>query len=233
MSRNEDTAAPKTAGISGAFRAVLTVATAVVCLLLGAAELAAGDSRWSLKTRIGEAELDATFGNRWRKSFDGDHEATSVEVAYALNRFLALQAGYHDLGEYTGFGPPCTEDVEVCIQTAGEVPLALCTEGATDPICGFAAVPLDAEVSGWSLSVVPRWPFNDRFSVYGKLGVIDWGSDVSGLFGTRSTESYSGTDLLTGVGLEYSFPGGFGVLAEYQDLDLGVASTSLGASWRF
>ncbi len=218
-------------------RPVTPAVVAVACALLGTSELAAGDSRWYLETKLGQASLDAQFGSRWPKMFDGDHNTASVEVGYALNRYLGFQAGYHDLGDYQGFGSPCPEDADVCVAASDQTPLAntqalgLCVEGF---VCGpTASLPLAAEVSGVSLSVVPRYPFTEKLSVYGKLGVVDWRSEVSGLLSARRTERFSDSDLLAGVGVQYVFPKGLGVLAEYQRLDLDVGSTSLGASWRF
>lgn len=205
--------------------------------LLAAAPLAAGESRWYLNGKIGQASLETQFGTRSPKFFDDSDETGSVEVGYVLHRYLAVQAGYHDLGTYQGFGSPCPEDAEVCPATlavANDPSLALCIEGATDPICRSAlvAVPMTADVTGLSLSLVPRWPIGERFSLYGKLGVIDWDSDVDGA-GFGRIDRYSDRDLLTGVGAQYVFPKGIGVLVEYQRLDFDHDSTSLGASWRF
>jgi hypothetical protein len=114
----------------------------------------------------------------------------------------------------------------------------VCVEGASDPPCVFpvVATPMRAEITGLSLAAVPRFPFTERFSVYGKVGIIDWDADVSENypdFPNRALDSYSDRDLLTAVGLQYTFPIGIGVLAEYQELDFNVSSTSLGASYRF
>lgn len=203
-----------------------------IALLLGATQLSAGESRWYVESRLGQTDLEAQFGTRWPKFFDGEHAGASIEAGYSLNRYLGVQVGYHDLGEYTGFGVPCREDEDICFATLGDT-LASSTELCADLPCDFAPVALSAEVSGLSLSVVPRYPFNDRVSVYGKLGVIDWDSDVAEVFDSRPIQRYSDRDLLTGIGVQYTFPKGLGILAEYQHLDLDAGSTSLGASWRF
>ncbi|MEE8524173.1 MAG: outer membrane beta-barrel protein [Thermoanaerobaculia bacterium] len=212
----------------------------VTILGLAASELSAGESRWYLETKLGQSEFEGTLGFRHAKFFDDSDSAASLAVGYTVNRYLAVEIGYHDLGEHGGFGSPCAENEEICPATAlppgAEHPLALCVEGATDPICGFyplVATPVTADVTGLSFAVVPRYPFNDRFSVYGKVGVIDWDADVSEAFSGRAVDSFSDRDLLTAVGLQYTFPIGFGVLAEYQQLDFDVSSTSLGASYRF
>lgn len=187
---------------------------AALFLLLGVAPLAAGDSRWYLNLKLGKGSLDTEFGKALLNHFDDDTDTGSVEVGYILRRHLAIQAGYHDLGEYAGSGSSCAED-------------AFCLT-----IYPLPDISMTADVSGLSLSLVPRLPLlDDRLTVYGKLGVIDWNSDLSGDFGFH--DSYSDTDLLSGVGLRYGFKNGFGVLAEYERLDFDQQSASLGASWRF
>ena len=91
---------------------------------------------------------------------------------------------------------------------------------------------LEAEVSGLSLALVPSWPLADRLSLRGKVGLLAWDADVNAR-GFGVDERFSGEDLLTGIGLEYEFPGGLGLLLEHQEVDLGVGSTSLGLSWQF
>lgn len=194
-------------------------------LALVAAPLLAGESPWYLEAKLGEASAEATFGSRWTKRIDGSDGAASVAVGYQVDRHLGIQAGYHDLGRFDGTGSPCPDSAETCVEL-----LALCVEGFP---CTEVLVPLEAEVSGFSLALVPRWPVGERVSVYGKVGVIDWDTDVSGLFTTAGTERFSDRDLLAGVGVQYTFPKGLGVLLEYEDLELGLASTSVGVSWRF
>lgn len=202
-------------------------------LLGGAASLAAGDSRWHVEGTIGPASLDTTLGRRWPKSFDGDDESASLEVGYSLTRFLGLQAGIHDLGTYEGFGSPCPESAENCIESLAQRGLDLCIEGHE---CALVAVPLAAEVSGLSLALLPRWPVNDRFAVYGKLGVMDWDADVTarqGGLGHARLDRFSDRDLLTGLGVRYRFRSGFELVAEHLRFDLDLASTRVGAGWRF
>lgn len=90
-------------------------------------------------------------------------------------------------------------------------------------------------MSGWSLAVIPSWPFTRRLAAYGKLGVFDrdveLSSDVQLIDGGRDFDRLSGTDLLTGVGLRYRFRKGLGTLVEYQRAELD--SASLGLTSRF
>jgi opacity protein-like surface antigen len=210
-------------------------------LLLSVGQARAGDSAWYLETRLGSSDLDTTLGSRWPKGFNDQDSSVGVEVGYRIHRYLAVQIGYHDFGDFQGFGAPCSEDDETCILTIAGEPLivsaaefALCVEGAPDcHLDALVATPLTAEASGLSLTAVPTWPVNDRLSLYAKLGVLSWGADVSESFDGRRVDHFSDLDALAGIGLRYAFPSGFGVSAEYQRVDLDLGSASLGASWRF
>ncbi len=194
----------------------------VVGAFLAASSPAAGDSRWYLAGKLGQASVEENFGPPvlgWR--VDGDDSAASIEVGYALHRYLGIQAGYHDLGAYEGRPRPCPPG-EDCPRTLIAPPPAL-----------VPAYPVDAEFTGFSLSAVPRWPVTERFSVYGKLGVLDWEGKLSpALDVPQRVERPSDQDLLAGIGAEYAFPNRLGVLVEYETSDL-FDTVSLGASWRF
>ncbi len=90
-------------------------------------------------------------------------------------------------------------------------------------------------MTGWSLAVVPSWPFTRRLAAYGKLGVFDreteLSSDVQLIDGGRDFDRLSGTDLLTGVGLNYQFGKSLGALIEYQRTDVDTAA--FGLTWSF
>ena len=201
-------------------------ASGLVASVAAASPVSAGDSSWYAEVKLGQSSLDAEFGERHVKFFnDGSAAAASVEGGYAFNRYLAVQAGYHELGEYQGTGSGCPDNVDACVER-----LALCAEGTE---CVEVLVPLEATASGLSLSMVPRWPVSDRFSIFGKLGVIDWDVDVSGGFSNERIEGFSDRVLLTGIGVRYDFPTGLSAVLEYQHLDFDSDSTSLGVGWHF
>lgn len=194
----------------------------LVPLVAAAGPLAAGATGWYVEARHGRSWLDSTLGSGALGSrfLHDESTASSAELGYSVNKYLGIQGGFHDLGTFRGssLGSPCPPDAQVC-------PAYL------------ASFPLEAEVTGWSLAAVPAWPWNDRFAMYGKLGALEWESDLTNLapppLGVWRTEAFSGTDLLTAVGARYRFAGGFGVLLEHQWLDLDLDSTTLGVSWKF
>jgi OOP family OmpA-OmpF porin len=184
-------------------------------LLFTAAPLAAGDSPWYVEGRAGQASVATRLGSVLPWRIDGDDTAAGVEVGYRINRFVAVQAGYHDLGRYDGARVPCREG-DLC-------PLAIVIPEA----------PVVAEITGWSLTAVPRWPIGERFAVFGKVGLFEWDADLTRRFDGGREESFSDSDLLAGVGVQVAFAGGLGLELQYEDYDLGADATTLGASWRF
>lgn len=191
-----------------------------VVVLAGGRPLVAEPSGWEVGLKFGRSSLEQSFGEQQRhKSFDDRAGASAVEIAYFFNEYVGVQAGYSELGTFRGTGSSCPFDPRTCRET-----LAL-----------FAPAAVEAEVTGWSLAVIPSWPFTERLAAYGKLGVFDrdteLSSDVELIGGGRDFDRLSGTDLLTGVGLRYRFGKGLGTLVEYQRAELD--SATLGLTWRF
>ena len=190
-------------------------------LVGGATPLAADEAGWQVGLTFGRSTLEERFGDPEvrPKSFDDRADASAVEVAYFFTRYLGLEAGYHDLGTFRGTGASCPADPIVCRES-----LAL-----------YAPAVAEAEITGWSLAVVPSWPFTRRLTAYGKLGVMardtEVFTNVQRLDGGRDLDRLSGTDLLTGVGLRYRVGRDLGTLVEYQHAELDT--TALGLTWSF
>jgi len=207
-------------------RRVWTVLGAV-CLVLAGGRLRAEESPWYVAARLGEASIEAQFGARHAKAIDDEAGSAAVDVGYRVNRYLAVEAGYLDLGSHAGRGSPCLQTDDACIERLAA--LGLCVEGFE---CTEVVAALEAEISGLSLALVPSWPIGERLSLRGKVGLMAWDADVAARgFGVE--ERFSSEELLTGVGLEYQFPGGLGILLQHEEVDLDASSTSLGLSWRF
>lgn len=205
----------------------LSTGLVLACLVLSGGQLWAEDSPWYVAARFGESSAEAQFGERHPKWVDDEGGTAAFDVGYEVNRYLAVEAGYHDLGSHGGWGSPCRQTDDACIERLAA--LELCGEGFE---CAEILTAVDAELSGFSLALVPSWPFGDRVSLRGKVGLIAWDGDVAAP-GFGVSESFSGEELLAGVGVQYSFPGGLGVLLQHEELDLDVGATSLGVSWRF
>ena len=197
----------------------LPVALAFAVALGTAGSLAADSSGWRVDLKIGRSSLDETFGTERPKFVDDSAGASSIEVGYFFSPYVGVQAGYHDLGTFEGTGTSCPFDPQTCRES-----LAL-----------YAPARVEADVTGWSLAVVPTWPFTEKLSAYGKLGLFDRETEVSSdavfIDGSRDFERRTGTDLLTGVGVRYRLLEHLDALVEYQRVE--IDSAALGVSWTF
>jgi hypothetical protein len=205
---------------------VWIVLGAVGLVLIGG-RLAAAESSWYVAAQLGQSGSDAQFGAQHAKLVDDEADAAAVGVGYAVGRHLAVEAGYHELGSHRGFGSPCRAS-EPCIERLAT--LGLCAEGFE---CAQVLVPLDADIEGFSLALVPSWPVGEHISIRGKVGLMSWDGEISGGAAFGVIESLSGEDLLTGIGVQYDFSDSFGLVVSYEEVDLDVSWTSVGMNWRF
>ena len=203
------------------------IALALVAFVLGGGQVWAGESPWYVTARFGEASAEAQLGDRHPQRIDDEAGSAAVDVGYEINRYLAVEAGYQDLGSHAGFGSPCLQTDDACIERLAG--LGLCVEGSE---CAEILAALNADFSGLSVALLPTWPVTERLAVRGKIGLMAWDGDVTAVsFGV--SERFSSEDLLTGLGVLYSFPGGLGILIQHEELDLDAGTTSLGLRWRF
>ncbi|MEZ5333579.1 MAG: porin family protein [Thermoanaerobaculia bacterium] len=185
-------------------------------LTLGALPARAGDSPWFARAKFGQADVDAAFGEPvFGRRVDDEDGTAAVELGYRFGPHLAIQAGYHDLGEYEGLELPCPL-AQPC-PDLDEIPFRLST----------------VELTGVSLSLVPRLPLGERFSLFGTIGVIDWNADIVADTGGDTIDSFDGQDLLAGVGLGYDLPSGLGFQLELEGFELDAVALTAGVGWRF
>ncbi|SFX65166.1 outer membrane beta-barrel protein [Marinospirillum alkaliphilum] len=86
---------------------------------------------------------------------------------------------------------------------------------------GNSVANTDIKTKAYGASVIGHIPFGQLASVYGRLGLNYWDSDVRGNLGDSSIslQSQSGTDPLYGIGLQLNFSSLL-VRAEYERLDM-------------
>lgn len=191
---------------------------AVLALLMLAATAArAGDSPWFARAKFGQAEADAKLGEPvFGRRIDDDDGTAAIELGYRFGPHLAVQAGYHDLGEYEALEYPCPPG-DVCPEVGGTIPFELAT----------------VELTGVSLALVPRLPLGERFSAFAKAGVIDWEAKLVSDVGGRTIDTFDDRDLLLGVGVGYDLPSGLGFQLELEGFELDARALTAGIGWRF
>ncbi|MFU8815513.1 MAG: outer membrane beta-barrel protein [Pseudomonadales bacterium] len=123
-------------------------------LALTCAAPVAAESGWYGAVSLGVATLDrsGSLPGDGFLSLDDNQPAYGIEVGYAINRHIAIEIGYHDLGEHHGSGFYCPPGV----------------------VCPQVIQPARADTEAWHLSAVPSWPVGRYVSLYGKLGVARW-----------------------------------------------------------
>lgn len=166
--------------------------------LMSLEALASGDSYMGAKASWVYSH-DACEGQA--TSCGNDSTGVGLFVGYQVNDWLALEAGYADLGTITA-DYPALEQPDARAHYKGEM-------------------------QGFELAAKPYWEVNENVTLFTKLGSLAWSMDVSGAEAdfthTASDDDWS---LLLGAGLEYTFSSNWSGLLEYQWIDnLGGSAT--------
>lgn len=178
-------------------------ATGLLVFVMIASPLAAAkDSGWYLGGNLGlsHARIDdkrITSGLQGMgyttTSIDEDERDLGYKLfgGYQFNRFLALEGGYFDLGEF-GY----VADVQPPGTLSGDV-----------------------EIKGFNLDLIGFLPITEKFSAFGRGGV-NYAKAKAHFAGTGSVnvpdpdQSEHGADYKFGLGLQYFFTQSFGMRAE-------------------
>lgn len=175
----------------------------------------AGDSPWFVRGKVGQAQVDATFGEpALGRTVDDDDVTAAAELGRSFGRHLAVQAGYHDFGEYEALEFPC-EPGRPCPEVL--LPFELAT----------------MEITGISLVLVPRLPIGERFSLLGKVGALEWEAELVSDASGRTLETFDDREVLIGIAVAWDFPSGLGLQLEVEGFSLDVAAATAGVAWRF
>lgn len=193
-------------------------ATRVLCLALtlaGAALPAAEALPLFATAKLGNASLDASFGDRFAQVIDGDDDSWGVGLGVRLGKRLAVVAEYQDLGSAPGVGAPCPQSADLC-------PAVL--------------VPIEADSTATTLSAQLHWPLlRQRLLLYGKAGVVSWSSDVSRVLDAaeQALDDYDDEGLVLGVGLRVNLPGPLDVFGEIERLAEDFELVAVGVTFGF
>lgn len=191
-------------------RAVLTaliVGATVLCL----APAAEGAGLYFVG-KLGSTDTNVDVGTGFTSVLDGDDNSSSFGLGLRFRRW-AFQAEYHDLGQVPGFGSSC----------------------APEDLCASIALPVEADSSAVSVTVLPHLQLTRRFQGYLKLGFISWDTDISAVeaAGSEFLEEFSDEDLVYGAGLRLEIPGPVGAFAEYERIADAFDTVAIGATWGF
>ena len=90
-----------------------------------------------------------------------------------------------------------------------------------------AAGNVEVKAKGLEFVGIGAYPFNPQWSVYGKLGLFRWDTDLKDGTGAIGSAKANGIDLTYGFGVRWDFAKTFAVRVEYQQYrDVGDLSTT-------
>lgn len=144
---------------------------------------------------------------------DGD-SGLKVFAGYRIMKYLAVEGAYANLGE-----------VSARVIT-------------TAPVAGTANIEL--ENTAITLSALGILPLNDKFSLFGRLGLNVWNVDVSasgtGSGGATYSDSDDGTGVVYGLGAAYNLTPNLNLRVEWERYDFDGSDldfASVGLGWSF
>ncbi len=129
--------------------------------------------------------------------FEASSFATRLFLGLRYGDYVGLEAGYIDFGT-----------VKDRIGFLQEQP----------------SINYEVESSGYNLSLVGRYPLNDELAAFGKLGMIRWESEAT-LESFPLSAREDGTDLITGLGLDFRGSDRFHVRVEAEFVFIEFASS--------
>ena len=102
-----------------------------------------------------------------------------------------------------------------------EVGYASAAEVFVDAVRVDSGVPVsfEATLKALDVSILPTYPFSERFAVFGRLGLYRSQLEVRGLGATVANESVHNTGFTFGAGLRVDLGSAVGVRAEWQRYD--------------
>jgi opacity protein-like surface antigen len=156
--------------------------------------LGVGDTR--LKDNASCSDLSAILDPGYSCSSDTADSGRKAFIGYQIGKSVAVELAYVNFGEYD--------------------------MSASGAITGFPATGnSETKIKGYNLSLLANFPVNEKFSFLARAGVFRWdyktSATVSAMGLTEGdSESATGTDLASGLGVQYDFSNTLGVRAEWQ-----------------
>ena len=181
-------------------------------LISGAAAAQKSATGLYVSAKWGKTDVEASIGDLFDSVLDGDDDTQAYEVGWRFNNLVAVQAGYHDLGNLPGTTMPCLPDLP----------------------CQPVIVPIEAKTIAYSLSFVPQLPLTRSLFLFVKVGVVALETDVSITDETSDfVQNLSDEDLIYGAGLRLRLFAGLSAFYEYEFLGSDLETQSLGLTYLF
>ncbi len=183
------------------------------CLLLWIASPLAAENRFYVDLKDGRADFERGVshpGHPW----DFDDEAASLAVALGvdLHPNLAVEVGFQAAHGLEGRGSACFPSSGVrCIELIAYV---------------------EADLDLWTLAIVPKRRFG-RFTILGRIGAVYYEQDITAMEPLGYLGRLTDTELLLGAGARLDLTPRVELLIEYDRIEVGLKTLSLGLGYRF
>lgn len=157
------------------------------------------------------ASTDLDVQEDFGRLFKDDDDGWSLGVGFHIGEHLAIEGTYHDLG------------------TARED--SICSD--PEVLCAALVAPSSIDSTAIAVSVLPHWPLNEYVSIYGRVGIATWDSDVREAVVGTSLRDLDEEELIWGAGVRVAVLGPLGAFAEYSRIADTFETVSLGATLGF
>ncbi len=181
---------------------IRTIAALATGVMLFGVVSAAQAAEFYIGLGAGKTTLETGIANTTGTAkLDEDDTGKKIFAGVHLNKFISIEAFYADLGEASLSG----------------------NNGDTFQFNGstfaFTAnnVKITSKGKGFGIAPMVGYNITENFRPFAKIGVHRWDIDTTATTSAGSASiSNSGTDLMFGLGLAYSFTKNIGIRAEYE-----------------
>ncbi len=167
----------------------MTLKNILVALLIGliSQNILASGMYTDLST--GQSTFPSVDASSFDSSIDEDRNSISFSLigGYSTSKYLSVEVAYNSLGEYSL---------------------------SVTPFAGGPSSSLEYDITSFSLSIIPKYPVSDKWSIYAKLGNHWWNAKGTNKYVSYNNGTFSGfnlseikesdNDILIGLGVSYA-----------------------------
>lgn len=189
----------------------LTTALAATLLAAALPTTAAAGGPLYITGAILNAATSIDVQTEFQRLIDDDGEGKSFGIGFHIGKHLAIEGTYYDLG--------IAQQLSICSDP--EMP------------CVALVAPAMVDSTAITVSVLPHWPLTKHLSIYGRLGIATWESDVTEAFAGTTSRNISDEEFIFGAGIRLEVLGPLGAFAEVSRIADTFEAVSLGATVGF